>query len=65
MEKYLLNNYENNRGEKNPPQKKNIKKNIDFKLYKKNTIKSLNDVEYFLNNFNHYFKYFKLFKLFK
>lgn len=65
MEKNLLNNYENNRGEKNSPQKKNIKKNIDFKLYKKNTIKSLNDVEFFLNNFNHYFKYFKLFKLFK
>lgn len=61
MNKYLLNNNENNRGEKNPPHKKSF----DFKLYKKNTINSLNDVEHFLNNFKHYFKYFKLYKLMK
>ncbi len=47
------------RGEKNNSQKKS------FNLYKKNTINSLHDVEYFLNNFQYYFKYFKLYKIFK
>ncbi len=62
MERIFLNeNNQNNRGEKNPPPKKSF----DFKLYKKNTINSLNDVEYFLNNFQHYSKYFKLFKIMK
>lgn len=51
----------NNRGEKNSPPKKSF----DFKLYKKNTMTSLKDVEHFLNNFQHYFKYYKLFKFFK
>lgn len=54
-------NEKNNRGGKNPPQKKHF----DFKCYKDNTIKSLYDVEHFLNNFQHYFKYFKLYKLLK
>lgn len=58
---FLSENKQNNRGEKTPPQKKSF----DFKLYKKNTITSLNDVEHFLNNFHHYSKYFKLFKLMK
>lgn len=49
-----------NRGDKKPPQKK-----FDFKLYKKNTTKSLNDVEYFLNHFHHFFKYIKLYKILK
>lgn len=62
MDKIFLNeNYENNRGEKNPPQKKSF----NFNLYKKNTINSLNDVEHFLNNFRHYSKYFKLYKIMK
>ena len=52
---------ENNRGGKNPPPKKHF----DFKCCKDNTIKSLHDVEHFLNNFQHYFKYFKLYKLLK
>ena len=51
----------NNRGEKKSPPKKSF----DFKLYKKNTMNSLKDVEHFLNNFQHYFKYYKLFKFFK
>ena len=38
MENYLTNNEENNRGEKKSPQKKSF----NFKLYKKNTINSLN-----------------------
>lgn len=61
MQNYLINNYPENRGEKKSPPKKTF----NFKLYKKNTIKSLNDVEYFLNNFNHLFKYIKLYKILK
>ena len=59
MNKNILEkNNQNNRGEKNSPLKK-------INLYKKNTINSLHDVEYFLNNFQHYFKYFKLYKIMK
>lgn len=43
----------------------NSKKNFNFKLYKNNTIKSLNEVEYFLNNFNNFIKYVKLYKILK
>lgn len=50
----------NKRGNKKLPHKE-----FDYKKYKKNTLKSLNDVEYFLNNFEK-FKYFlKIYKLFK
>lgn len=52
---------EENRGGKNPPPKKHF----NFKCCKDNTIKSLHEVEHFLNNFQHYFKYFKLYKLLK
>ena len=55
------NNENNNRGRQNPPPKKHF----DFKCYKDNTIKSLYDVEHFLNNFKHNIKYFKLYKLLK
>lgn len=48
-----------NRGEENN------KKKFDFKKYKKNTIKSLNEVEYFLNNFKTFHKYFKFYKILK
>lgn len=51
-----------NRGGILPPPKK---KKSDFKTLKNNTIKSLNDVEYFLNNFGHFMKCVKLFKLLK
>lgn len=61
MEKNLFISSHENRGEKKSPPKKSF----DFKLYKKNTINSLNDVEKFLNNFEHYFKYFKLYKIMK
>lgn len=60
MDRLFLNeNNQNNRGEKKSPPKKSF----DFKLCKKNTINSINDVEHFLNNFQHYFKYFKLYKI--
>lgn len=61
MEKNLFISSQENRGEKKSPPKKSF----DFKLFKKNTINSLHDVEKFLNNFEHYFKYFKLYKIMK
>ena len=45
--------------------KKPPKKKLDFKCLKKDTCKSLNDVEYFLNNFSHTLKYIKLINLLK
>lgn len=60
MNNYLINNNKENREEKNIK-----KKHFDFKLCKKNTINSLNEVEYFLNNFNTVFKSIKLYKILK
>lgn len=50
-----------------PPQKtpKPPKKKFNFKSLKKDTCKSLNDVEFFLNNFSHTLKYIKLINLLK
>ena len=48
-----------------PPPPKRPKKKLDFKSLKKDTCKSLNDVEYFLNNFRHTWKYIKLIKFLK
>ena len=50
-----------------PPPKppKPPKKKLDLKCLKKDTCKSLNDVEYFLNNFSHTLKYIKLINLLK
>lgn len=50
-----------------PPPKPNKppKKKLDFKCLKKDTCKSLNDVEYFLNNFSHTLKYIRLINLLK
>ena len=39
----FVNDEVNNRGEKKPPKKKAF----DLKLYKKNTINSLNEIEHF------------------
>ena len=58
---FFNSNASENRGEKNFQNKNHF----NFKLYKKNTINSLNDVECFLNNFNHFFKYLKLYKIIK
>ena len=52
-----------NRGEKKSPPPK--KKKLNFKICKKNTINSLNEVEHFLRDFNHFFKYVKLYKILK
>ena len=48
------------RGQKLPP-----KKQLNFKTCKKNTIHSLNEVEYFLNNFKRFTRYFKIYKILK
>ena len=51
-----------------PPPKKPSppkKKKLNFKTCKKNTINSLNEVEHFLRDFNHFFKYVKLYKILK
>ena len=53
--------YVENRGNKKSP----LKKKLCFKDVKNNTINSLNEVEYFLNNFNKFTKFFKLYKLLK
>ena len=41
------------------------KNKIDFKKIKSNTINSLNEVEYFLNDFKQFTKYVKLYKILK
>ena len=51
----------NKRGDKQSPQKKSF----DLKTYKKNTLNSLNDVEYFLNNYKKFKQLIRVYKLFK
>lgn len=46
------------------PKNKSNKK-LTFKTCKNNTIKSLTEVEYFLNNFHELSKYIKLYKILK
>lgn len=58
MENNLI---ENKRGEKKSPQKKSF----NFKKCKKNTIHSLNEIEYFLNDLHRFIHYIKIYKLFK
>ena len=62
--KNTYNNYleKNYRGNSPPPPKK---KKLNFKICKKNTIKSLNEVENFLQNFGQFTKYIKLYKILK
>ena len=48
-----------------PGPKKPKKKKIDFKTLKNNTCKSLNEVEYFLNNFQKFTNCIKLYKILK
>ncbi len=50
---------------RNYSKNKNQPKKINIKNIKDNTIKSLNDVEYFLNNFSNTLKYIKLINLLK
>lgn len=55
-------NMDNNLPEKS---ELNKKKKINFSQKKENTIRSLNDVEYFLNNFKKLSKAIKLYKIIK
>ncbi len=55
--------FNTNRGE-NTPSKSN-KNKIDIKKIKNNTLKSLNDVEHFLRDFNKFKNYIKLYKILK
>ena len=47
-----------------PPPDDN-KKKVDFKKLKSNTINSLNEVEYFLNDLKKFRNYLKLYKILK
>ena len=47
------------------PKSHNKKKKLDFKTMQKNTISSLNDVEYFLKNIHQISRYMKFFKFFR
>ena len=57
----FVNDELNNRGEKKPPKKKAF----DLKLYKKNTINSLNEIEHFLNNLKNVSKIIHIKKILK
>ena len=55
-----------NRGKENKPKPKPPKKKkLTFKDYKKHTLKSLNEVESFLNNLDKASKYIHLYKFLK
>ena len=57
----FVNDEVNNRGEKKPHKKKAF----DLKLYKKNTINSLNEIEHFLNNLKNVSKIIHIKKILK
>ena len=54
-------NSNSSRGERKPPRKNKF----DFKNCHENTIKSLHEVEYFLNNLHDLSRYLRLYKLLK
>ena len=58
-------NFDNRRKENKPKHKPSKKKKLTFKDYKKNTLKSLNEVESFLNNLDKASKYIHLYKFLK
>lgn len=55
--------FNNNRGDSISPKEK--KNKIDIKKFKNNTIKSLNEVEFFLRDFQRFKNYIKLYKILK
>ena len=57
-------NFYNDLYRSNIPLKKDNKK-LNFRSMKNNTISSLNEVEHFLNNFQHAIRYIKLYKFLK
>lgn len=48
-----------------PPPPDDKKEKVDFKKLKSNTINSLNEVEYFLNDLKKFRNYLKLYKILK
>lgn len=60
MDKKIIKPIENRGGKCSP-----LKEKFNFKCCKDNTIKSLHEVEYFLNHFNKFIKYIKLYKILK
>lgn len=65
MENHFLENTDNKKNNRGKEKQCSQKKKFDFKCYQKNTISSLKEVDYFLNNFQYYLKYIKLYKLLK
>lgn len=64
---YCNNNLPENLDNRSVPSQDNKKNNhkLDIKTMKKNTLNSLHEVEYFLNNFSSVTKYIKLYKILK
>lgn len=60
MDKKIIKSLESRDGKVPPPKKK-----FNFKKCKENTVKSLYEVEHFLNNYNQFIKYIKLYKILK
>lgn len=60
---YLINSQNNNKHE--IPNENIMKKKLDFNQKRKNTIKSLSEVENFLRDFKKINKYIKLYKIMK
>ena len=58
-------NVDNRRKENKTKHKPTKKKKLTFKDYKKNTLKSLNEVESFLNNLDKASRYIHLYKFLK
>lgn len=65
MNNLYKSNFNNIENRSSLPQQPPKKKPISFKTMKKNTICSLNEVEYFLNNFNKIAKCLKLYNILK
>ncbi len=63
LNKYLFNSQDNNKREVS--NEKGKKKKFDFNQKRKNTIKSLSEVENFLRDFKKISKYIQLYKIMK
>lgn len=63
LNKYLFNSQDNNKRE--VPNEKGKKKKFDFNQKRKNTIRSLSEVENFLRDFKKISKYIQLYKIMK
>lgn len=63
LNKYLFNSQDNNKREVST--EKGKKKKFDFNQKRKNTIKSLSEVENFLRDFKKISKYIQLYKIMK